>query len=334
MHPYVELHCHSGFSFLDGASHPEELVLRAIELGYPALALTDHDGLYGSMEFAQHARQAGLQPITGAELTLRDCFPGEEEPQSGHHVTLLAETPTGYANLCRLLTQAHMGSERTDPRLPLATLLELTEGLILLTGCAKSPVAAALDSSVADAEALTARLVSAFGPGNVFVELQDNAVKGDAARNKALARLAGRLGLGVVATGNVHYHRPERHRLQDVLVSIKNRTTLDGAHGARRSNSLFHLFSPWEVEHRFESRPEAITNTLLIAERCSAFDLTEDLGYEFPDFEGSARGGALETLAQICLAKIAELYEPGSAEERDAEDRLSTELGLVDLHGL
>jgi error-prone DNA polymerase len=232
-----------------------------------------------------------------------------------------------------------MGSERTDPRLPLATLLELTEGLILLTGCAKSPVAAALDSSVADAEALTSRLISAFGPGNVFVELQDNAVKGDAARNKALARLAGRLGLGVVATGNVHYHRPERYRLQDVLVSIKNRTTLDGAHGARRSNSLFHLFSPWEVEHRFESRPEAITNTLLIAERCSAFDITEDLGYEFPDFEGSShrssiKGAALETLAQICLAKIGELYEPGSAEQRDAEARLDTELGLVDLHGL
>ena len=105
------------------------------------------NGLYGSMEFAQYARQAGLQAITGAELTLRDCFPGMPEPGTGHHVTLLAETPTGYANLCRLLTQAHMGSERTDPRLPFETLLELTEGLILLTGCAKSPVAAALDGS-------------------------------------------------------------------------------------------------------------------------------------------------------------------------------------------
>ncbi len=332
--PYVELHCHSGFSFLDGASHPEELVLRAVELGYPALALTDHNGLYGSMEFARAAKEANLQPITGAEVTLRECFPGMAEPEGGHHVTLLAENPQGYANLCRLLTEAHMGSERTDPRLPLASLLELSEGLILLTGCARSPVSSALDSSVADAEALTARFVSAFGPGSVFLELQDNAVKGDAARNKALAKLAGRLGLGVVATGNVHYHRPERHRLQDVLVSIRSRTTLDGAHGVRRANGLFHLFSPWEVQHRFESRPEAITNTLLIAERCARFDLTEDLGYEFPDFEGSARGGALETLAAICLARIAELYEPGSAQERDAEDRLNTELGLVDLHGL
>jgi error-prone DNA polymerase len=332
--PYVELHCHSGFSFLDGASHPEELVLRAVELGYPALALTDHNGLYGSMEFARAAREDGLQPITGAEVTLRECFPGIEEPQEGHHVTLLAENSAGYANLCRLLTEAHMGSERTDPRLPLASLLELGEGLILLTGCAKSPVSAALDSSVAEAEELAKRFIQAFGPGGVFVELQDNGVKGDSARNKALARLAGRLGLGVVATGNVHYHRPERHRLQDVLVSIRSRSTLDAAHGVRRANRLFHLCPPWEMRHRFESRPEALANTLLIAERCAAFDLTEDLGYEFPDFEGSERGGALETLAQVCLARIAELYEPGSTAEHDAEERLHTELSLVDLHGL
>lgn len=332
--PYVELHCHSGFSFLDGASHPEELVLRATELGYPALALTDHNGLYGSMEFAHAARRAGLQPITGAEVTLRDCFPGMEEPEGGHHVTLLAETPRGYANLCRLLTRAHMESPREDPRLPLPALLERTEGLILLTGCRRSPVWAALQSSTADGEAFTHLLVRAFGPGNVFVELQDNAVKGDARRNRALARLAGRMGLGVVATGDVHYHRPERSRLQDVLVSIKNRTTLDGSHGVRRGNRLFHLAEPWEMHHRFRSRPEALTNSVLIAERCASFDLTEDLGYEFPDFEGSARGGALETLAAICLAEISRKYKPGSPEERDAEERLHTELKLVDLHGL
>lgn len=333
--PYVELHCHSGFSFLDGASHPEELALRAAELGYPALALTDHNGLYGSMEFAHAAHRAGIQPITGAEVTLKECFPDVEEPEGGHHVTLLAETPTGYANLCRLLTEAHMtAAERGHARLALSSLLELSEGLILLTGCRQSPVAAALDSSVADGEAFARTLLERFGPGNMFVELQDNAVKGDGARNRGLARLAGRLGLGVVATGNVHYHRVERARLQDVLVSIKNRTTLDGAHAARRANRLFHLAEPWEMTHRFRSRPEALTNTMLIAERCAAFDLTQDLGYEFPDFEGSERGGALETLAAICLAKIATLYPPGSAQERDAEERLHTELKLVDLHGL
>ncbi|HSW29955.1 MAG TPA: DNA polymerase III subunit alpha [Longimicrobiales bacterium] len=332
--PYVELHCHSGFSFLDGASHPEELVLRAAELGYPALALTDHNGLYGSMEFAHAALSAGIRPITGAEVTLRACFPGREEPEGGHHVTLLAETPRGYANLCRLLTQAHMESPREDARLPLPALLGRSEGLILLTGCRRSPVWAALQSSTADAEAFTRLLVQAFGAGSVFVELQDNAVKGDSQRNRALARLAGRMGLGVVATGDVHYHRPERSRLQDVLVAIRSRTTLDGAHAMRRGNRLFHLPEPWEMRHRFRTRPEALTNSVLIAERCGAFDLTEDLGYEFPDFEGSARSGALETLAALCLDGISRKYEAGSREERDAEARLHTELRLVDLHGL
>jgi len=332
--PYVELHCHSGFSFLDGASHPEELVMSAVELGYPALALTDHNGLYGSMEFAQAAKLVNLQPITGVELTLRDCFPGIPEPKSGHHITLLAETPTGYANLCRLLTEAHMKSERGDPRLSLESLLMHPEGLILLTGCSKGPITAALESSFAQAETLARRLLYHFGPGNIFIELQENAVRGDSARNKRLGRLAGRLGLGVVATGNVHYHRPERYRIQDVLVSIRNRTTLDGAHDTRRSNGLFHLSAPWEMGHRFQSRPEALTNTLLIAERCTGFDLTQDLGYEFPDFEGSERNTAIESLASMCFQRVSELYAPGSAEEQDAKDRLQTELSLVDLHSL
>src|SRR3989441_405702 len=110
---YIELHCHSAFSFLDGASLPEQLALTASQLGYPALALTDHHGLYGSMAFAQEAKQLGLQAITGADLTLLD----------GSYVTLLAETPEGYANLCRLMTEAHLGREdRRDPRLEVASL--------------------------------------------------------------------------------------------------------------------------------------------------------------------------------------------------------------------
>ncbi len=362
---YVELHCHSGFSFLDGASHPEELVLAARELGYPALALTDHDGLHGAMEFAQSARTHGLQPITGVELTLRDCFPEASTPSptsspppgsvfgrgavdggeaplppswpvSGHHVTLLAETPTGYANLCRLVTKARMESPRDAPSLPFSTLLEpeRAQGLICLSGCRRSPLLAALESSQAQGEALARRLLEAFGPGRLFVELQDNRARGDAARGKLLGRLAERLSLPVVATGNVHYHRQSRHRLQDVLVAIRHRSTLDGSHAVRRPNRCYHLASPAEMAHRFRSRPDALANTLLLAERCADFDLTRDLGYEFPDFEGSERGGALETLAAVCLAKLAERYEPGSALERDAEERLHQELKLVDLHGL
>src|SRR3989441_932255 len=123
---YIELHCHSAYSFLDGASLPEQLALTAANLGYPALALTDHNGIYGAMAFAQEAKSLGLQAITGAEVTLAD----------GSHATLLAETPQGYANLCRLVTEAHLGrADRRDPRLEFAALEARHEGLIVLSGC-------------------------------------------------------------------------------------------------------------------------------------------------------------------------------------------------------
>jgi len=353
---YVELHAHSGYSFLDGASHPEELVLRAAELGYSALALTDHDGLYGSMEFARAARAAGIQPITGVELTvegspIEDVPAGREGAGGRFHVTLLAETPLGYARMCRLITEAHRQGPRGSPALPLDLLLEGDRrGLVLLTGCRQSPLVHALEDSVAAGEKFLIRLYRAFGPGQLYVELQENAVRGDASRNRALGQLADRMGVPVVATGNVHYHRVERHRLQDVLTAIRHRSTLDGSHRVRRPNAEFHLASPEEMAHRFRSRPDALAHTLDLAERCSAFDLTQDLGYAFPDFQGGRRESAMEVLTQVTRSALELRYpgEPvpsgeapdpgGRAQARrrrqEAERRLEEELRLVEHHGL
>ncbi|MDE2943590.1 MAG: DNA polymerase III subunit alpha [Gemmatimonadota bacterium] len=333
---YVELHAHSAYSFLDGASRPEELAARALELGYPALALTDHDGLYGSMEFARFARARGLQPITGAELSIASPFAKEvaDEAVDDRHVTVLAENATGYANLCRLITQAHMESPRGAPRLALDALLERPEGLILLSGCRRSPLLAALERGTDEAERLAGRLRDAFGPGNLFVELQNNAAHGDLARGRALGALADRLRIPVVATGNVHYHVADRHRLQDVLVAIRNRTTVDDSHELRRPNACFHLASPREMAWRFASRPDALRNTRAIAERCRAFDLTADLGYSFPDFRGSGSAPAICVLQQVCRRAFEIRYPPGSRYRRKAEERLATELALVDRHDL
>src|SRR5512133_1904751 len=191
---FVELHCHSAYSFLDGASHPEELAARAAELGYDALALTDHDGVYGSLEFAYAAKAFGVRPITGAEVTLAD----------GSHVTLLVESPRGYANLCRLLTAAH-AHERLNPRLDLTLLAERNEGLVCLSGCARHGLAVRNPNAAA-------RLARAFGRDRFFVELQRPYSRGDARRNAALRDLATALGVRTVATGDVHAHHPRRAR--------------------------------------------------------------------------------------------------------------------------
>src|SRR5881396_22367 len=175
--PYVELHAHSAYSFLDGTSLPEELAVRAAELGYDALALTDHDGVYGSLEFAHAAKHFGVRAITGAELTLADRS----------HVTLLVETPAGYANLCRLITGAHAhtrppGRESQppgEPSLDQALLEELNDGLICLSGCARHGVALRNPNAAA-------RLARAFGRDRFFVELQRPYERGDARRNAIL----------------------------------------------------------------------------------------------------------------------------------------------------
>ncbi|MEX1158440.1 MAG: PHP domain-containing protein [Thermomicrobiales bacterium] len=273
---YAELHLHTAFSFLDGASMPAELVERAVELGYRALAITDHNGLHGAMEFAQAARSAGIQAIIGAEVTLTD----------GSHLTLLAETADGYANLSRLIARAHLDSERLDPRLSLETLREHTGGLILLTGCRNGELSLLADAGQLDAAwAVLARYRDWFGPENVFVELQQNLVHGDTQRLATLSRLAGETGLGIVATGNVHYHVRERHRLQDVLVAVQHRLTLDASHQARRANSEFFLQPHDALARRFRRYPEALRNSLIIADRCAGFDLTTDLQYRFPEYD-------------------------------------------------
>ncbi|MBX6341434.1 MAG: DNA polymerase III subunit alpha, partial [Thermomicrobiaceae bacterium] len=324
MTDYVELHLHTAYSFLDGASLPEEIIARASDLGYRALAITDHDGLYGAMEFARLARAAGIQPITGVEVTLAD----------GSHLTLLAESATGYANLCRLITAAHRaGGDERLPRLEPDLLAEHAEGVILLTGCRAGALARLVDAGRLDeAEALLRRYVGWFGARSVVVELQQNLVYGDTARVARLVALAERLGLAYAATGNVHYHRRERHRLQDVLVAIRHRATLDGCHRERRANSEFYLRPPEEMAALFARYPRALRETVALAERCAGFDLARDLAYRFPDYPTAPGEPRDDLLARVCREALAARYP----EERRAaaEARLAEELALIRRHGL
>jgi error-prone DNA polymerase len=318
---YVELHAHSAYSFLDGASQPEELAARAAELGYTALALTDHDGIYGSLEFAHAAKHFGVRPITGAELTL----------DGGSHVTLLVESHQGYANLCRLITDAHARTRPKEGRDPLPPSLDprrleqLNDGLVCLSGCARHGLA------VRDPQA-AARIARAFGPDRFFVELQRPYERGDVRRNAALRDLAESLKLRTVATGDVHAHDARRAALQDVLVAIRCRTSLDGSERERRGNHESVLAAPQDMLDRFPDDRDATARTVELAERLT-FDLTEELGYRYPDFSDGAEP-AIVQLRAVCERAFAERYAALNGHKRRVRQRLEEELVLIDELGL
>src|SRR5256884_37079 len=208
-------------------------------------------------------------------------------------------------------------------------------GLIVLSGCRTGLLPGVLRrDGPAAARRLAERCRAVFGRENFYVELQRNYVRGDRALTLALKDLADSLQLGVVASGNVHYHKRERHRLHDVLVAIRHRTTLDGSHNVRHANSEFFLRRPQEVDELFRDCPDAVANTIVLAERCRAFDLTRDLGYTFPDFRGADLTPAPRALAELCRAKLEELYPAGSPHRDDALRRLEQELTLIEHHRL
>ena len=318
---YSELHCHSNYSFHEGASSISELLARAKILDYPALALTDHDNLCGALEFARMATNLGIQPITGAEVTLVD----------GSHLTLLAETRKGYSNLCRLITCSRIDGDRRDPQLDHKYLPSHAEGLVLLTGCRKGRVPSLVAAERwREAEAEVRNYLEWFGTGNVFVELQQNLVYGDTQRNRHMLQLARKLDIGVVATNNVHYHIPERHRLQDILVAIHHNKTLEESHQERRPNANFYLKSPAEMALLFEGIPEALQNSVRIAERCT-FDLTRNLGYEFPDYPVPDGHTPQSYLENLCYEAAIRRY---GAITPQVQERLNEEFRLIRKHKL
>jgi error-prone DNA polymerase len=340
---YVELHAHSAYSFLDGASHPEELALRAAELGYEALALTDHEGVYGSLEFAHAAKHFGVRAITGAEVTLSGVgspeppksggagFAGAGAGTAGSHITLLVESAQGYANLCRLLTAAHAHTRPQEgvllpPALDPALLAELNEGLVCLSGCARDGL------GVRDPNAAVA-LARAFGPERFYVELQRPFERGDVRRNALLRDLAAHAGVRTLVTGNVHAHHPRRTSLQDVLVAIRHSTSLESCERERRGNRESVLREPAELLELFPDDGDAVLRTAEVAARLE-FDLTQELGYRYPDFSDGDEP-AIRRLARVCDDAFAERYPPNDRRLlSEARARLDVELRLIDDLGL
>jgi error-prone DNA polymerase len=338
--PYVELHAHSAFSFLDGASTPMELAAAAADQGYPAFALTDHDGVWGSMEFVQACGGLAVKAITGAEVTVKVPESGARSTRSPAryaHLTLLVESAAGYRNLCRLLTASHAhtrdGSQRSagQPWVTLEQMEEHAEGLVCLSGCAGAgAVAAAWEGGeVAAGAEVARRLLGAFGRDRFRVELQRPYWRRDRSRNRWLAGLAERLGVPCVATGNVHSHAEGRAYLQDAFVAVRLGMTLEESEPLRRGNSTSALESPAAMAARFAEHPGAVAETLRLAERLE-FDPGRELGYRYPR-EGEA--GVDRELAEICRALLAERYAKSSHRPK-AESQLEGELQTIRALGL
>ena len=334
--PYIELHAHSAFSFLDGASTPMELAAAAAEAGYPAFALTDHDGVWGSMEFAHACRGFGIRAITGSELTVVVGAP----PAGEHvHLTLLVESAAGYRNLCQLLTTAHSHTRSNTGRVAGQAAVSFEElerhgeGLVCLSGCAGSGAVAGTwaRGDQAGAAALARRLLAVFGRERFRVELQRPYWRRDRARNRWLAGLAERLGVPCIATGNVHSHARRRAYLQDAFVAIRLGTTLEASEPRRRGNSSSALASPAAMAKRFAEHPAAVAETLRLAERLR-FDLTAELGYRYP---GSENPGADRELAEVCRVRLDERYGGAKTKRRgEAASRLEAELATIGKLGL
>jgi error-prone DNA polymerase len=332
---YVELHACSAFSFLRGASFPEQLVQVAAELEMPAIALLDRNGVYGAQRFSVAAREHGVRPITGAELTMED----------GSILPVLVENRTGYANLCALLTAAHLRSNiKGECAVRWDELPQFAHGLVALLGSAgfqpagfgilpkqiskssrpQDVVASMQDACAPQITHHAQRLIDIFGRENVYVEIQRQFLRGEDRLNKTLVDFASKLRLPLLATNAVQYAKPYGRQVLDVFACIREHTHLDLAGKLLTQNAERHLKSDAEMRAIFRDLPDAITNTERLAD-CLNFSL-ENLGYEFPEFpvpDGHSMNSFLRT---IVLFGAQQRYE---AVTKKVKRQLEKELALI-----
>ncbi|HVS50300.1 MAG TPA: error-prone DNA polymerase [Candidatus Dormibacteraeota bacterium] len=304
MNPYIELHCHSNFSFLDGGSHPYELAARAAELEMPALAITDRGGVYGAVKFLQACRKLGVKPIIGTALEVE-----------GEEVVMIARNLRGYSNLCRLLSFAHADQPKGEACATIAKVAEQRGDLFYL--------------SATNDERRLRELQEALGKENVFSELHHHLCPEDQWVLEGRAAMAKRCGAMVVATNEVHYHVPERRRLYDVLVAIRHRATLESARQHLFPNSEHHLKGGADLRPLFKGHAEALATPWDIAQECDV-----DLDFRkvrFPGYPVPAGETPFSFLYKLCFEGVRERYRPITPE---VARRLQRELEVIEKTGL
>ena len=325
---FVHLHVHSDYSALDGACKVGSLVTRAAQYGMPALALTDHGVLSGAVQFYQKAAEAGIKPIIGLEAyVVEDRFRKGRQGEERWHLTLLAANNEGYCNLLKLGSRAFLEGYFVKPRVDYELLREHAAGIICLSGCPTGRLSKAVErGSVEEAEREIERLCSVFGPENVYVEMQQTGIGELEHVSPALADLAGKVGLPLVATNDVHYLDHKDAEAHDVLLCIQTGSRLTDPKRLRFSSEEFYFKSEAEMYEAFRDYPEAVRNTLLVAERCNVtLDFDRVLLPRYPVPDGFADESAY--LRRLCEEGMVRRFGPNAPPE--ACERLETELAVI-----
>lgn len=312
---FTHLHVHSNFSFLDGGSSVYALLDRAKEVGCEALALTDHNGLYGAVRFYGYAKKIGIKPIIGVEMDMEDTY----------HLVLLAKNINGYSNLCKIVTRAHLSHERGQPAASLELIEKYKGGLFCLSGCSIGEVPSLVAEGRLEAARVAAlKYIDVFGRDNFLIEMQNHMLPGSSLINSQLNELASELGLRCVATNNVHYAAKEDFKVQDVLVCVKTLTRLDDDHPLRRRNAEYYLKSPKAMANLFRKYAKAVAGTDWIARQCN-LDLNLET-YRFPEFPVPEGETPYSHLCKLCFEALERLYRPITPE---VTERLQHELKII-----
>src|SRR5438477_5764535 len=329
---FVHLHLHTEYSLLDGAVRMRELMNEAVKMKMPAVAITDHGNLFGAIDFYQCAKAAGIKPIIGCEAYITSGSHKEKPSREAtFHFTLLAENETGYRNLVKLISAAHLDGFYYRPRIDKELLATHADGLIGLSGCLASEINSALQSdNVEKAQNLSAEYRDIFGPRNFFIELHDHGMAEQKKCNTHLPKFARDFGLGLVAANDVHFLRRSDHKAHDVLLCINTAAKIEDEQRMRYEPELYFK-SPAEMREIFRDFPDAITNTLEIADRCNLeIEFGKSKYPEYPVPPGKTREGYLR---ELCYKGLHERYGERGANDKELIKRLDYEVDVLEKTG-
>src|SRR5581483_5600667 len=331
---FVHLHLHTEYSMLDGANRIPDVMKKAREFGMPAVAMTDHGVLYGAIEFYQEAEKSGIKPIIGCEAYMALGKHTEKQANSArdaaYHFTLLAENETGYRNLVKLISTAHLDGMYYKPRIDKELLAAHAEGLIGMSGCLKGEINMAIQQDqFKKAQEGVATFRDILGRDNFFLEMHDHGIEAQRKCNKALPRIAKEFGVGLVAANDVHFLERSHHEAHDVMICIGTGSNVADERRMRYVPELYFK-SPAEMRELFRAHPDAIENTLRIAERCN---LKLEFGKpKYPNYtppEGMTQNAYLRTL---CEEGVRRRYG-ARADSAEIRERLERELGVLEKQG-